>query len=181
MKICYITTVPITLEAFVLPTIAYIHEHTDWEICVLCDEDPEFRQRLPEYVRYISVPMKRGISLGGFGAALKIARIFRKEKFDLIVSNPPYIRSSEMNELQDEVKFEPTLALDGGLDGLDFYRRIVEEAPVHLNAGGSIYFEVGEGEARDVLDLLKNNLNCADCGIIKDLTGIERIAWARSK
>lgn len=89
MKICYITTVPITLEAFVLPTIAYIHEHTDWEICVLCDEDPEFRQRLPEYVRYISVPMKRGISLGGIGAALKIARIFRKEKFDLIQYSTP--------------------------------------------------------------------------------------------
>lgn len=104
-----------------------------------------------------------------------------KEKFDLIVSNPPYIRSSEMNELQLEVKFEPALALDGGLDGLDFYRRIAEEAPAHLNAGGSIYFEVGEGEAADVLDLLKNNLDCADSGVIKDLTGIERIVWARSK
>jgi methylase of polypeptide subunit release factors len=57
----------------------------------------------------------------------------------------------------------------------------LREAPAHLNAGGSIYFEVGEGEARDVLDLLKNNLDCADCGINKDLTGIERIAWARSK
>lgn len=104
-----------------------------------------------------------------------------KEKFDLIVSNSPYIRSSEMNELQLEVKFEPALALDGGLDGLDFYRRIAEEAPAHLNAGGSIYFEVGEGEAADVLDLLKNNLDCADSGVIKDLTGIERIVWARSK
>ena len=104
-----------------------------------------------------------------------------REKFDMIVSNPPYIRSSEMEELQAEVKFEPAIALDGGLDGLNFYRRIAEEAPAHLNAGGSIYFEVGEGEARDVLDLLKNNLDCADCGIIKDLTGIERIVWARSK
>jgi len=104
-----------------------------------------------------------------------------REKFDLIVSNPPYIRSSDMDELQLEVKFEPALALDGGLDGLDFYRRIAEDAPAHLNAGGSIYLEVGEGEARDVLDLLKNNLDCADCGIIRDLTGIERIVWARSK
>lgn len=104
-----------------------------------------------------------------------------KEKFDLIVSNPPYIRSSEMNELQTEVRFEPALALDGGLDGLDFYRRIAEEASAHLNAGGSIYFEVGVDEAQDVLNLLKTHLNCADCGVLKDLTGIERIVWARSE
>ena len=89
MKICYITTIPITLDAFVLPAIRYIHAHTDWEICVICDENPAFRQRLPEYIRYISVPMKRGISLGGIGAMLKMARIFRQEKFDMIQYSTP--------------------------------------------------------------------------------------------
>lgn len=89
MKICYITTIPITLEAFVLPTIRYLHEHTDWEICLICDEDPEFRHRLPEYIRYLSVPMKRGISLGGIGAMLKMAKIFKREKFDLVQYSTP--------------------------------------------------------------------------------------------
>ena len=104
-----------------------------------------------------------------------------REKYDLIASNPPYIRASEMKDLQAEVKFEPALALDGGLDGLDFYRRIAGEAPVHLNAGGSIYLEVGEGEAQDVLEMINRALDCEDSGIIKDLCGIERIVWARSR
>lgn len=104
-----------------------------------------------------------------------------KEKFDLIASNPPYIPSSELNSLQKEVGFEPKLALDGGLDGLDFYRRIAEEAPKHLNAGGCVYLEVGEGEARSVKELLEAALDCREAGIIKDLNGIERIVWARSK
>ena len=104
-----------------------------------------------------------------------------REKFDLIASNPPYIPSGELADLQAEVQHEPMLALDGGTDGLDFYRRIAEAAPDHLLPGGSIYLEVGMGEAQDVLELLKASMDPADSGIIKDLCGIERIVWARSK
>ena len=104
-----------------------------------------------------------------------------REKFDLIASNPPYIPSGELADLQAEVQHEPMLALDGGPDGLDFYRRIAEAAPDHLLPGGSIYLEVGMGEAQDVLELLKASMDPADSGIIKDLCGIERIVWARSK
>ena len=104
-----------------------------------------------------------------------------REKFDLIASNPPYIPSAEVLHLQAEVRHEPVLALDGGADGLDFYRRIAAEAPAHLEEGGSIYLEVGMGEAQDVLALLKDNIDCADSGVICDLCGIERVVWARSK
>lgn len=103
-----------------------------------------------------------------------------REKFDLIVSNPPYIPSDELADLQPEVRREPALALDGGADGLDFYRRIAEEAGQHLLPGGSIYLEVGMGEAQAVLAMLKSSLDCADSGVIQDLCGIERIVWARS-
>lgn len=103
-----------------------------------------------------------------------------REKFDLIVSNPPYIPSDELADLQPEVRREPALALDGGADGLDFYRRIAEEAGQHLHSGGSIYLEVGMGEAQAVLAMLKSSLDCADSGVIQDLCGIERIVWARS-
>ena len=103
-----------------------------------------------------------------------------RKRFDLIVSNPPYIPRGELADLQREVRFEPTLALDGGPDGLDFYRRIAEGAPRHLNPGGMVYLEVGAGEARDVLALMKAHIPCADAGTIPDLNGIERIVYARS-
>lgn len=64
-------------------------------------------------------------------------------KYDMIVSNPPYISDEEMRGLMPEVKQEPELALSGGGDGLDFYRRISQEAPEHLNAGGFLLFEIG--------------------------------------
>lgn len=105
----------------------------------------------------------------------------KKEKFDLIASNPPYIPAADMAVLQREVRFEPELALAGGEDGLDFYRRICAGASAHLNEGGALLMEVGEGEARDVLSLVQENIDCADSGMIKDLNGIERIVWARSK
>lgn len=102
-----------------------------------------------------------------------------RESFDCIVSNPPYIPRADMAQLQREVQFEPALALDGGLDGLDLYRRIAEGAPDHLNSGGYIFLEVGIGEANDVLNLIKENIDCEEAGIINDLNGIERIVWAR--
>lgn len=105
----------------------------------------------------------------------------KKEKFDLIASNPPYIPAADMAVLQKEVRFEPELALAGGEDGLDFYRRIAGEAGAHLNEGGVLMMEVGEGEARDVLSLAQAGIDCADSGVIRDLNGIERIVWARSK
>lgn len=115
--------------------------------------------------------------------AVKHGDLFNAVKamtFDLIVSNPPYIPASELEELQREVRFEPMTALDGGVDGLDFYRRIAESIAAHLNPKGRVFLEVGEGEAPAVLELLKNKLNCESSGIIKDLCGIERIVWARS-
>ena len=77
------------------------------------------------------------------------------ETFDVIVSNPPYIPQNEMEELMPEVLKEPHLALYGGEDGLDFYRKITKEAPAHLNAGGSLLFEIGWLEKDGVSELVK--------------------------
>lgn len=104
-----------------------------------------------------------------------------RDKFDLIASNPPYIPSGELAGLQREVQYEPAIALDGGGDGLDIYRRIATGAPAHLNPGGSIYLEVGAGEAHDVHALMTAHIEAESSGILKDLTGIERIVWIRSK
>ena len=103
-----------------------------------------------------------------------------KEKFDLIASNPPYIPRGDLAMLQREVLREPMLALDGGTDGLDIYRRIAAEAGEHLNPGGFLYLEVGIGEAEPVLSLVTENIECAQAGVFNDLNGIPRIVWARS-
>ncbi len=93
-------------------------------------------------------------------------------RFDLIITNPPYIPSADIDGLQKEVRdFEPRLALDGGADGLDFYRRIAEQAPKYLSRGGMLIMEVGIGEAQTVAKLFKGNT----CAIIaQDFNGIER-------
>jgi len=100
-----------------------------------------------------------------------------RERFDVITANPPYIPSGELATLQREVRFEPALALDGGPDGLAFYRRIAEAAPERLNPGGSVYLEVGAGEANAVLELVKAGLACTEAGLIRDLNGIERVVF----
>ena len=88
-KICFITTVPTTLQAFVLGTAKYIHENTDWDITFICDCDEEFEKMLPDYIHYIPVPMKRGISVAGVKAMLEMKKIFKREKFDLIQYSTP--------------------------------------------------------------------------------------------
>lgn len=92
---------------------------------------------------------------------------------DIILSNPPYIKSNLIPKLQKEVTFEPTLALDGGEDGLIFYRSLCENWFPFINKGGVLAMECGENQARDILSMF---LNKAEKGrIIKDMQGIERV------
>lgn len=101
------------------------------------------------------------------------------EKFDIIVSNPPYIKTEEIDTLDKEVKdYEPRIALDGGEDGLDFYRRICEGAKQRLNEHGKLFLEAGYGEAEEINKMLENDFNVE---IIKDISGIDRIIKAELK
>ena len=101
------------------------------------------------------------------------------EKFDIIVSNPPYIKTEEIDTLDKEVKdYEPRIALDGGEDGLDFYRRICEGAKLRLNEHGKLFLEAGYGEAEEIKKMLENDFNVE---IIKDISGIDRIIKAELK
>lgn len=101
------------------------------------------------------------------------------EKFDIIVSNPPYIKTEEIDTLDKEVKdYEPHIALDGGEDGLDFYRRICEGAKQRLSEHGKLFLEAGYGEAEEIKKMLENDFNVE---IIKDISGIDRIIKAELK
>ena len=90
------------------------------------------------------------------------------ERFDMIVSNPPYIDAQEMAELMPEVRREPELALFGGLDGLDYYRRIAAQAPAHLAHGGWLLFEIGWKQREPVCALMRAHIGepfaCRDYG-----------------
>ena len=100
-------------------------------------------------------------------------------KFDVIVSNPPYIPTKDIEELEPEVRLhEPMLALDGTEDGLEFYRRIIDDAHKYLNAEGTIIFEIGYDQGEAVSTLLKK-ANYIDVKVIKDLTGRDRVVSGR--
>ena len=99
-----------------------------------------------------------------------------KGKFNVIISNPPYIRKDDVENLQSEVKnYEPTSALDGGKDGLDFYRIIATQAKDYLTDGGVLFLELGIGQAEQVKAMLAKNYKVE---IIKDINQIDRIIKA---
>lgn len=97
--------------------------------------------------------------------------------FDVIVSNPPYIRTAVIEELKEEVKFhDPYLALDGKEDGLYFYRRIVEESPKYLKQHGKLYFEIGHDQGQEVKELMEN-AGFMEVTVKKDLAGLDRVVY----
>ncbi|WP_394524819.1 peptide chain release factor N(5)-glutamine methyltransferase [Lacrimispora sp. JR3] len=106
------------------------------------------------------------------------ASLEEQKKFDVIVSNPPYIPTKIIEGLQPEVRdFEPMLALDGKEDGLYFYRRLADESRRYIQTGGAVYFEIGYDQAEAVSGLLRA-AGFAGIRIIKDAAGLDRVVCA---
>lgn len=104
----------------------------------------------------------------------------KDQRFDIVVSNPPYIKSKELESLEPEVVLnEPILALDGGDDGLKFYKKIINCAPDFLNPSGMLFFEIGYDEAKSVTDLMRQDF--ADIQVIKDYSGNDRVVFGKLK
>ncbi len=102
-----------------------------------------------------------------------------EERYDMIVSNPPYIRTAVIEELKEEVKFhDPYIALDGKEDGLYFYRKIVEESTKYLKDNGMLYFEIGHDQGQDVKNLMEE-AGFSEVLIKKDLAGLDRVVFGR--
>lgn len=103
-------------------------------------------------------------------------------QIDIIVSNPPYIPREEIKQLKINVKgYEPFLALDGGEDGLEFYRRISRDGQKYLKKGGILAFEIGYEQGADVKNIMKESGYYTGFGIEKDLAGFDRCVWGSRK
>ena len=98
-----------------------------------------------------------------------------KTKFDIIVSNPPYIKKEDIKHLSKEVKKEPEIALDGGYDGLDFYRKITSKAIDYLKFGSYLCFEIGYDQKEEVTEIIEETKHYTDIYSKKDLYGNDRI------
>lgn len=98
----------------------------------------------------------------------------KNRDFDIIVSNPPYIKSKTIKELSKQVKNEPIIALDGGKDGLNFYRVILSEAYKYIKNKGYLCLEIGYDQKEDVLNIISEHQEYQDTKVIKDLSGNDR-------
>lgn len=124
---------------------------------------------------------KRNAQRLGLQAGIILSDLFEKieQKYDMIVSNPPYIRSDVIPSLMEEVReYEPMLALDGREDGLYFYRRIVDEARKFLNEDGYLLFEIGYDQGDDLREILVG-AGYSEIQVLKDLAGLDRVVTAR--
>ena len=120
-----------------------------------------------------------GLGVGGRVTVLEgdlLAPVPEGARFDVVVSNPPYVAAAEIDTLSAEVKREPRMALDGGADGLDFYRRLVVDARRVLKAGGLLALEIGETQGPALKGLLEA-AGYADVKVEKDLERRERFAY----
>jgi len=138
-------------------------------------------EKYEEAARYI----KDNIDLNTSGnAKLVMGDVFESpcanEKYDLIVSNPPYVTEEEMTSLQPEVEFEPKSALYGGEDGLMFYRAIAANYKESLTSGGTLVFEIGCNQGKPVSEILKS-LGFEDIGIKKDMSENDRVVFGTVK
>ena len=136
----------------------------------LYDESLKYLKKNIEYNEADNVEILRWNVLSGV-----LPRIIEND-FDLIVSNPPYIKTSEIDSLQEEVKKEPIVALDGGRDGLDFYKKILENWKLFLKKGGAMCVEIGFNQFSDVAKLFKEN-GFKDIEVIKDYNDLDRVVF----
>jgi release factor glutamine methyltransferase len=131
----------------------------------------------------LAVARENALRLGAYNLALFQGDLFAaldpEIRFDIVASNPPYIASGEIPTLMSDVRdFEPKLALDGGADGLDLVRRIIEDAPAHLEANGIVALEIGYDEAERTRAIFTEH-GYADIETKRDYGKIERVISAR--
>ena len=173
-------------EILVEKTVEILKEYTEPKVLDLCTGSGAIAISIAKYVP------KAKVSASDISQeALKVAQENDKEnkvnfihsnlfenitdKFDAIVSNPPYIKTEEIKRLSKEVQSEPNIALDGGQDGLYFYKKIIEQATEYLEENGYLCLEIGEDQRKEVVNLIKQSGNYKDIKTYKDLGENDRV------
>ncbi|MCX5703404.1 MAG: peptide chain release factor N(5)-glutamine methyltransferase, partial [Candidatus Omnitrophica bacterium] len=100
--------------------------------------------------------------------------------YDLIVSNPPYVVTSEIDDLQPEISYEPRIALDGGIDGLDFYGRLINNLTNYLKEGGFLILEIGFKQREPIENIFQKSGNFQVIEVVKDYNSIDRVIVAQN-
>lgn len=149
--------------------------HTDIDEVTLCDISVDALQVARENINLNGMQNKCNIVQSNmFKNLYKL-----NNKYDIIVSNPPYLTKSEMKEISEFVEKEPAIALYGGKDGLDYYRIIFEEAKNFLNNNGIIAVEIGYLQARDVIDIIRLHKEYTNIRVIQDINNKDRVIACR--
>ncbi|GCD08534.1 peptide chain release factor N(5)-glutamine methyltransferase [Clostridium tagluense] len=180
-------------EILVEEVIKHINEKDYTQVCDVCTGSGAIGIAIAEFIKGVEVMLydisydaiavaKLNIERFDLASRVNVERsdllqsaIEQNKKFQVVVSNPPYIRESVIPTLMEDVKnYEPYIALSGGKDGLEFYRRITEESLQVLEKGGLLAFEIGYDQREEVQDiLLKSGFKSIEC--IKDLSGNDRV------
>ncbi|MDD4980354.1 MAG: peptide chain release factor N(5)-glutamine methyltransferase [Candidatus Omnitrophica bacterium] len=120
-------------------------------------------------------------SISFFQSDLLTAYSLELTAYDIIVSNPPYVPTQEIDTLQPEIQYEPRIALDGGEEGLDFYRRIIQDAPGYLKEGGFLIMEAGFGQKDAIKNVFQKSGFFKVIEWIKDYNNIDRVVVAKKE
>lgn len=176
-------------EILVEESIKLINKKQTAEVLDLCTGSGAIAVSIGHYCRQAKI-IATDISKGAINVARKNAStnnvninfiesdLFNQisdHKFDFIISNPPYIETDVINTLSEDVKNEPYIALNGGEDGLDFYKKILNEADNYLKQNGYLLLEIGYNQAIAIANLEQNNLKLVTKQPIKDLAGNDRV------
>ncbi|MCR1951756.1 peptide chain release factor N(5)-glutamine methyltransferase [Clostridium sp. DSM 100503] len=180
-------------EILVEELLSVINEEDELNVCDLCSGSGAIGISLANYRKKINVEeidfyeapekiTKKNIIKHGLEDRVKFIKsdllkepISKGKKYDIIASNPPYIKADEISNLMDDVKkYEPHTALDGGDDGLVFYKRIIEESKTTLNNEGILAFEIGYDQGKEVSNLMRE-AGFYNIKLVKDLAGLDRV------
>ena len=180
-------------EILVEEVLKYIEENDEMQVCDLCSGSGAIGISLAHLRKNIKVdlidyyPIPEKVSLinikknnlenrvSFIKSDLLEKPIENKKMYDIIVSNPPYIEEEEIDKLMEDVKdYEPHTALNGGVDGLDFYRKIIDQSQEVLKKDGILAFEIGYNQGEAVKLLMEEN-NFNDVKVIKDFASLDRI------